>query len=73
MWSRVVIIAFLAVIIYNLGAGLFYMFRDKGESDRMLKSLSWRIGLSVLLFVLLVIGFLTGVIQPHGVGAHPPH
>jgi hypothetical protein len=39
----------------------------KGDkSDKMLKSLSWRIGLSVLIFILLLIGQATGLITPHG-------
>ena len=35
-----VAIAFLAVIVYNLGAGLYYMMVDKGGSDRMVKALA---------------------------------
>lgn len=69
MWTRVVIVGFLAFIVFNLGAGLYYMMRDKGGSDRTLKALTWRIGLSVLLFALLMLGFATGIIEPHGIGA----
>lgn len=68
MWGRILIITFLAVIVYNLGAGLFYMMRDKGESDRTLNALTRRIALSVALFLLLLLGFATGIIQPHGIG-----
>ena len=60
------ILAFLIVIVYNLGAGLYYMMIDKGQTDRTVKSLTWRIGLSVLLIVLVMIGIATGIIQPHG-------
>lgn len=69
MWTRVIIIGFLAFIVFNLGAGLYHMMRDKGESDRTLKALTWRIGLSVALFLLLMLGIATGVIEPHGIGA----
>jgi hypothetical protein len=62
------IVAFLIVIVYNLGAGLYYMMTDKGQTDRTVKALTWRIGLSVLLIVLVMIGIATGVIQPHGLG-----
>lgn len=68
MWTRVIIVGFLAFIVFNLGAGLYYMMRDKGGTDRTLKALSWRIGLSVLLFLLLLLGFATGLIEPHGIG-----
>jgi hypothetical protein len=39
----------------------------KGDtSDKMVKALTWRIGLSVFIFVLLIIGQATGVITSHG-------
>ncbi len=61
------IVAFLVVIIYNLGAGLYYMYADKGGSDRMVKALTRRIALSVALILLVVLGIATGVVVPHGV------
>ena len=66
--QKLLIIAFLVVIVWNLGAGLYYMMVDKGTTDRTVKSLTWRIGLSVLLFALVALGIFTGVIKPHGVG-----
>lgn len=66
MLTRIAIIAFLLLILYNLGAGLYYMLKDKGGSDRTVKALTWRIGLSVLLFGLLVLGMATGFIETHG-------
>jgi succinate dehydrogenase/fumarate reductase cytochrome b subunit len=68
MWTTLVIVAFLIVIIYNLGAGLFYMMSDKGQTDRTLNALKRRIGLSVLLILLVIVGILTGVIRPHDIG-----
>lgn len=62
------ILAFLIVIIYNLGAGLYYMLSDRGQTDRTLNALKRRIGLSILLILLVIVGILTGVIQPHGLG-----
>ena len=56
------------LIVWNLGAGLYYMMVDKGRTNRTVKSLSWRIGLSGGLILLVVAGIATGVIQPHGVG-----
>ncbi|KFN51897.1 MAG: twin transmembrane helix small protein [Arenimonas sp.] len=66
--KTLVIVAFLCLIVWNLGAGLYYMMVDKGRTNRTVKSLSWRIGLSVGLILLVVAGIATGVIQPHGVG-----
>lgn len=68
MWTRLIIVAFLAVIVYNLGAGLYYLMTDRGHSDRMVKSLTRRIGFSVLLIVLVILGIWLGIIQPHDIG-----
>ena len=66
--TTLLILAFLIVIVYNLGAGLFYMMSDRGQTDRTLNALKRRIGLSVLLILLVMLGIATGVIQPHGLG-----
>ena len=66
--TTLIIVAFLVVIVYNLGAGLYYMMVDKGQTNRTVKALTWRIGLSVLLIVLVMIGIATGIIKPHGLG-----
>jgi succinate dehydrogenase/fumarate reductase cytochrome b subunit len=68
MLTTLVIVAFLIVIVYNLGAGLYFMMSDKGQTDRTLKALTRRIGLSVLLILLVILGIWTGVIKPHGLG-----
>ena len=65
--EKLLIIAFVLLILWNLGAGLYYMMVDKGKTDRTVKSLSWRIGLSVLLIALVILGIFTGVIKPHGI------
>ncbi len=65
MTTLVVFILF-AAIIYNLGAGLYFMMTDKGKTDRTVKALTRRIGLSVLLIILVIIGILARVIKPHG-------
>jgi hypothetical protein len=65
--EKLLIIAFIILIIWNLGAGLYYMMVDKGKTNRTVKSLSWRIGLSVLLILLVIAGIFTGVIKPHGI------
>ena len=65
--QTLVIIAFLVVILWNLGAGLYYLMVDKGTTNRTVKSLSWRIGLSVALILLVSAGLFTGVIKGHGV------
>jgi cytochrome bd-type quinol oxidase subunit 2 len=68
MPGTLLILLMFVAIIYNLGAGLYFMMTDKGESDRTLRALTRRIALSVLLIVLVIIGIWTGLIRPHGIG-----
>jgi len=65
--KTLIVFAFLAVIVYNLGAGLYFMMTDKSGSARMVKALTRRIALSIALVVLVLVGIATGFVQPHGV------
>lgn len=64
MLVKAVIIVFLLVILYTLGSSFYFMVRDKGEGERTLKRLSWRIGLSLLLLAVLFGMYQLGWIEP---------
>ena len=64
---KLIVFALLAVILVSLASGMFFLVRDKGQSNNTVKSLTVRISLSILLFVLLFIGLATGLIKPHGI------
>lgn len=64
------VVLFLIFIVYNLAAGCYYMLHDQGKTDRVVKALSWRIGLSILLFALIALGIYSGVIEPNSVMRH---
>jgi hypothetical protein len=68
MLSKLLIILILLVIIGSLFSGLFYLVKDKGTSERTVRALTVRISLSLLLFILLMIGYATGILQPHALG-----
>ncbi len=61
---RILVIVFFAVILLSLGSALYYLVKDQGSKDRTVKALTWRIGLSLLLFLLLMVGTYTGLITP---------
>ncbi|CUA93162.1 twin transmembrane helix small protein [Thiomonas bhubaneswarensis] len=60
-------IAFL-LIIGSLFSGLFFVMKDKGKSNRAVYALTFRVGFSVLLFLILIISYKLGWIHPHDVG-----
>ena len=64
--KTLLIIAFLIVILWNLGAGLYYMLVDKGESKRTVNALTRRIALSDALILLVVLANYMGWIKFHG-------
>jgi hypothetical protein len=69
--KTLLIIAFLIVIVWNLGAGLYYMLVDKGESKRTVNALTRRIALSIALILLVIVAIKMGWITPHGIGSNP--
>ena len=65
---RIVIILVMLAIVVSLAQALFHLTSVRGDSRRMVRALTIRIGLSVALFVLLMIAWYAGLISPHGLG-----
>ena len=65
MVFKIVILTLLFVVLVSLASALVAMVKGD-QSDRMIKSLTWRIGLSILIFLLLLLGQAMGLITPHG-------
>jgi hypothetical protein len=59
---KIVVILFLIFIVGSLGSALYFLIKDRGQSDRMVKALTVRVVLSVVLFALLMLGFYLGFI-----------
>lgn len=66
--KTLLIVGFLILILWNLGAGLYYMLVDKGSSKRTVNALTRRIVLSIALILLVVLAQKLGWIEFHGVG-----
>ena len=64
---KLLVILVLAAIVVSLGVALYQLATGRGDSGNMLRSLTVRIGLSVALFVLLMVAWRLGLISPHGV------
>jgi len=64
---KFLVLALLAAVVVSLFSGLFFLNRDQSGSGRMVRALTIRITLSVLLFIVLLIAWRTGAIQPHGI------
>ena len=64
-----VALAFIGILA-SLGVALFFMLRDgregRAKSGGMVRALTVRIGLSVVLFLCLLLAWKLGYIQPGG-------
>ena len=67
---RILIFALLAAILISLFSALGYLIRNKGpdREARVAKALTLRIGLSLSLFLLLMVAFYFGLLPSNG---HP--
>ncbi len=64
MAIKIFIILGLLLILYSLGSALIFLVKDHGEGDRTVKRLTWRIALSLLLFLALWAAYQMGYIEP---------
>ena len=64
MAIKILIIVFLITIVYSLGSALIFLVKDHGEGDRTVKRLTWRIGLSLVLFLFLWLAYSLGWVEP---------
>ena len=65
---RYIVLVLLVATLISLGSGLFYLVKDKGSTDRTVRALTWRIGLSMLLFILVALAYRMGWVSGHLLG-----
>jgi hypothetical protein len=69
MLLKTVVLLVMFAILASLGSAAFFLIRRKGDKRNFARALTWRIGLSVTLFLLLMAGFYFGLITRQGVGS----
>jgi Protein of unknown function (DUF2909) len=57
---KIVILVLLLAVVASLFSGLYFVYKDKGTTNRAVISLTIRIALSVLVFVLLIGSYYFG-------------
>ena len=71
--TKVVIIILLLAMITSLGVGLFHLLKtpdERDSGDKLVRSLTWRIGIWVVLFVFILLSVKMGWIKPSN-SVHP--
>jgi hypothetical protein len=66
MIVKILIIIVMLAILFSLFRSLYCMVTEKADSKKAVRGLSWRIGLSIALFGLIMLSIYMGWIEPHG-------
>jgi H+/Cl- antiporter ClcA len=67
MWIKIIVLVAMVAVLANLFYALFQLTRGgEGASKRTLRSLTWRLGISIAIFLGLYLASFFGLIAPHG-------
>lgn len=68
---KIILFTIFLMIIFSLGSALYHLVKHKADasSQKTVRALTFRIGLSVLLFIFVFILVATGIVKPHGIGS----
>ncbi|RLK51460.1 DUF2909 family protein [Alkalispirillum mobile] len=64
LFKSAVVVALVA-IIWNLGTAAFALSRDGSDQRRVVRALTWRIGLSVAVFLVVLLAIASGLVVPN--------
>lgn len=62
MAFKIAVVVLLLAVVGSLFSGLFFLHRDRGQGRRTVQALTLRIGLSLLLFLTLLLGYYFGLL-----------
>jgi hypothetical protein len=62
---KILVVLLLGCIVASLGKAMFHLSSGPEDSAKTVQALTFRIGLSIALFVLLFIAWYAGGITPH--------
>lgn len=58
---KILVVVLLILVLVSLFSALFFMYRDKGNSRRMVTALTFRIVLSIAIFLILIGSYYFGL------------
>ena len=63
---RILVLFLVFVMLASLFSGLFFLYKDKSGSDRMVKALTLRIILAIAIFMILMGSYYFGLVPSQG-------
>ena len=64
---KIIVIVGLIAVVASLFSALYFLYRDRGRGERMVKALAIRVALSATLVIFLVVSYKMGWIAPTGI------
>lgn len=61
---KIVLVALLGLVVISLFSGLFFVYKDKGNSKRAVNALTLRIALSILIILIVIASYFLGLLPP---------
>ncbi len=61
---KIILSVLLALVVISLFSGLYFVYKDKGNSKRAVNALTIRIGLSVFIIILVIVSYFVGWLPP---------
>jgi TRAP-type C4-dicarboxylate transport system permease small subunit len=63
LFVKFIVLLILGFVIVSLFSGLYFLVKDKGQTNRTVNALSIRIGLSIVAIIIVMIAGATGIIE----------
>ena len=63
---RIIVLVLVVAVLASLFSGLYFVYKDKGKTNRAVISLTIRIALSVAVFLILVGSYYFGLVPARG-------
>ena len=60
---KIIILILLVFVVISLFSGLYFLVRDKGQSNRVVNALTYRVGFSVVAIVVVLVAGLSGILK----------
>lgn len=61
---KILIGVLLLLVLVSLFSGLYFMYKDKGNSKRVVTALTIRVALSITIIVIVIASYFLGLIPP---------
>ncbi len=73
MWIKIIVLLAMLAVLFSLFTALYHLMKGgPGESQKTLKFLIWRLGISIAIFLGLYLASVFGLIAPHGMPTIQP-